>query len=188
MRNRRLFIPGITRFPYDSIFYSMPHSSGECTRSGKTQRHSPVPAKSTRVLDVCQKCVLPELMRSIYSKWLRKGFFSLPRQRSHRKNASAAKPQEAVQADRHSSERKSLIFSIIPYSGHKTSMRACSGKSPPQTLQALKPYFSLYSVMVWYLSWVRVVYGHIDIPSSCSSLSTWEIRSADLAIMEAAPG
>ena len=105
----------------------------------------------------------------------------------HRKNASAAKPQEAVQADRHSSERKSLIFSIIPHSGHKTSMRACSGKSPPQTLQALKPYFSLYSVMVWYLSWVRVVYGHIDIPSSCSSLSTWEIRSADLATMEAAP-
>ena len=37
------------------------------------------------------------------------------RLRSHRKNASAAKPQEAVQADRHSSERKSLIFSIIPY-------------------------------------------------------------------------
>ena len=72
------------------------------------------PAKSIRVLDVCPKCVLPELMRSIYSKWLRKGFFSLPRQCSHRKNASAAKPQEAVQADRHSSERKSLIFSSLP--------------------------------------------------------------------------
>ena len=79
---------------------------------------------------------------------------------SYRKNASAAKPQEAVQADRHSSKRKSLILSslpqksgvclsanaktqlkksdilpfravsIIPYSGLKTSMRACSGKSP----------------------------------------------------------
>ena len=136
---------------------------------------------------------------------------------SHRKNASAAKPQEAVQADRHSSKRKSLIFSSLPQKQafacrqtqrhsrknpisslfglcplyHILAIKQACGLAaenpPPQTLQALKPYFSLYSVMVWYLSWVRVIYGHIDIPSSCSNLSTWEIRSADLATMEAAP-
>ena len=106
------------------------------------------PAKSIRVLDVCPKCVLPELMRSIYSKWLRKGFFSLPRQCSHRKNASAAKPQEAVQADRPSSKRKSLIFSSLPqkqaFACRQTQRH--SRKNPISSLFGLCPLYHILAI------------------------------------------